>query len=125
MNWNCIIQAILLDNSNMTNLYVRNSNTTLIFRGSLVNGVRAWRHFVMGCIGASFCLSMKNSKLQTTIAFFHWYAGTNTIVPSYNPKLSCLKLIIERFERLIKESIGRRPSHATKIQEYMHNGHAH
>lgn len=56
----------------------------------------------MGYMRVSFYLPIKYPKLQTN--FCHWYAGENTSAPSYNLKLSCLDLIIERFERLIKES---------------------
>jgi len=37
-------------------LYVGNPNTKLCSEGSLIDGARAWRHFVMGCTGARFCM---------------------------------------------------------------------
>lgn len=45
------------------------------------------------------------------MAFYHWHAGTNTIIFTYNPKSSYFGLIVERFEMLIREAAlaSRRP----------------
>lgn len=51
-------------------LYVGNLNYALAHEGRLIDGVRAWRHFVMGCTCASFCLPVKYPKLQTILAFY-------------------------------------------------------
>lgn len=105
-------------------MYVGNQNTTLAFRGSLVDGAQTCRPFGMSCTGASFCLLVKHPKLQAMMSFYCWYVGTNTVGPTYYSRYHVWGLIIETFERLIKELAleDHRPPPATGVHEYMQSG---
>ena len=37
-------------------LYISNPNPRLAFIGRLIDGARAWRHFIIGCTEAQFCM---------------------------------------------------------------------
>lgn len=52
-----------------------------------------------------FLLAGKVPELQTTMAFCNCYMGMNTTISTYNQKSSCLGLIVEIYEKLIREAI--------------------
>ena len=48
-------------------LYVGNSNSSLAFMGSLIDGARAWRFYIAGCTEARLCMPLRTLNLQTTL----------------------------------------------------------
>ena len=50
-------------------LHVGNPNPHLAFMGSLIDGARAWRHFIVGCTEAQFCMPYLTPNLLTSLGF--------------------------------------------------------
>ena len=50
-------------------LYFDNPNTNLAFMGSLIDGARAWRYFIVGFTEAGLCMSLRTPNLLMTLRF--------------------------------------------------------
>ena len=50
-------------------LYISNPNISLAFMWSLIDGARAWRYFIAGCIEARMCMLLRTSNLLMTLGF--------------------------------------------------------
>ena len=54
-------------------LYVGNLNTNLAFMGSLIDGARASRYFIVGCTDVRLCMPLRTPNLLMTLGFCQWY----------------------------------------------------
>ena len=75
--------------------YVGNPNAHLAFMGSLTDSARAWRHFIVGCIEAHFCMPLKTPNLLISLRFSQWYRPSNSNPSRFNINTSGTKLIFK------------------------------
>ena len=80
-------------------LYVGNPNTCLAFMGSLIDGARAWRYFIVGCTEARLCMPLRTPNHLTMLGFCKRY-NASTFNPSvFNINSSGVKLICKRMKQ--------------------------
>lgn len=65
-------------------LYIGNPCRALAHKGNIVDGARAWRHFIMASTGTSFQMPTKDPSLLMTLAFSQWCNESNTTELKYN-----------------------------------------
>ena len=89
-------------------MYVGNPNTKLGFKGSLIDGARAWRHFLMGCTKARFILSLQDPRKFLTLGFCKWYFATYSVHPDFKCSSSFMTLVLakHRQEKRAKEKLA-------------------
>ena len=84
-------------------LYVGNPNSNLAFMGSLIDGARAWRFFIVGCTEARLCMPLRTPNLLTTLGFCQWYRTSNSTPTGFSVNSSGVKLISQRLKRKVSE----------------------
>jgi len=67
--------------------------------GSLIDGARAWRHFIVGCTDARFCMPYLTPNLLTSLGFCQWYRFSNSNPSEFNINSTGTKLIFKRLKQ--------------------------
>jgi len=99
-------------------LYVGNPNTKLGFEGSLIDGARAWRFFIVGCMGARFCMLTQTPYLLMTMAYCSWYFIANSEVLEYKINSSGLKLIAAKYRGKAQQHDQGKRVRVARLHEY-------
>ena len=80
-------------------LYVGNPNTNLAFMGSLIDGARAWRYFIVGCIEARLYMPLRTPNLLMTLGFCKWYRISSSAPTGFSINSFGLKWIAQRLKQ--------------------------
>jgi len=84
-------------------LYIGNPNTHLAFMGSLIDGAKAWRHFIVGCTEAQFFMPYLTPNLLTSLGFCQWYRTSNSNPSEFNINSIETKLIFQQLKQKAAE----------------------
>lgn len=73
----------------------------------MIDGARAWRHFVVGCTKAYFVMPQRVPNLHTSLAYCSWYHASNSEAASFRINTSFIRLLSSRRRR--KAAAEREP----------------
>ena len=84
-------------------VYIGNPNPRLGYVGSLIDGSRAWRYFIVDCTGARFCMPHRTSNLLTNLGFYQWYKVSHVPPSSLKINSTRIKLITTHLKGKVEE----------------------
>jgi len=99
-------------------LYVNNLNLCLEHIGSLIDGARAWKYFIIECTRAHFCMPLRLSKLWTSMGFCRWYAIAHSTMAEFKINTLGLKLINARLKKKVVAREQRKPVRVARLKEF-------
>ena len=82
-------------------LYVGNPNTNMAFMGSLIDGARAWRYFIVSCTEARLCMPLRTLNLLMTLRFCQWYMISSSAPTGFAINSFGLKWIAQRLKQKV------------------------
>lgn len=84
LNWPRTSQVSFQGNLAMTNYMWVNPYKALAHCGSLIDGARALRYFIMSSTGITFRMPIRDPPLLTILFFCWWYSESNTTESEYD-----------------------------------------